>query len=171
MDILESLCGGTFINYKVMKIDISTLNKVSFISVLEEEIERQTENQRMIKRQIERNSRFDGDEELVKEIDRLKSSFNIIIQLLNQNKSILEITDEDVKFFERMIRNQICISDSRIKDWQPNGLMRSATRSKYFGQNPIANDEDFEEAVQHIIQYDVDLKECVNELTKIINVE
>ena len=49
--------------------------------------------------------------------------------------------------------------------------MRSATRSKYFAQNPIANDEDFEEAVQHIIQYDVDLKECVNELSKIINVE
>lgn len=153
-----------------MKIDISTLNKESFISVLEEEIERQTENQRMIKRQIERNSRFDGDEELVKELDRLKLSFNMIIQLLKQNKSILEITDEDVKFFERMIRNQICISNSRIKDWQPNGLMRSATRSKYFA-NPGANDKDFEEVVQYIIQYDVDLKECVNELSKIISVE
>lgn len=152
-----------------MKIDISTLNKESFISVLTEEVERQTENQRMIKRQIEHNSRFDGDEELVKELDRLKSSFNIMItQLSSQNESTLEITDEDVKFFERMIRNQICISDSRIKDWQPNGSMRNYMRPKYFAENINANDKDFDETVQGIIQYDVDLKECVNELAKII---
>lgn len=154
-----------------MKIDISTLNKESFISVLKEEVERQTENQRMIKHQIERNSRFDGDEELVKELDRLKSSFNImIIQLSRQNKSILEITNEDLKFFKRMIRNQICISDSRIKDWQPNGSMRNYMRSKYFVENQNANDKDFEDIMQDIIQYDVDLKKCVNELAKIINI-
>jgi len=155
-----------------MKIDISTLNKESFIDVLEEEIERQTENQRMVKRQIECNSRFDGDEELVKELDRLKSSFNMmIIQLSKLNKSILEITNEDVKFFERMIHNQIGISDSRIKDWEPNGSMRNYTRSKYFAENPNANDKDFEETMQEIIQYDVDLKECVKTLAKIINVD
>ena len=152
-----------------MKIDISKLNKESFISVLKEEIERQTENQRMIKSQIERNLRFDGDEELVKELDRLKSSFNAMItQLSEQNDSILEITDEDVKFFERMIRNQICISDSRIEDWQPNGSMRNYIRAKYFAENADANEEDFEEIVQGIIQYDIDLKECVNELSKIL---
>lgn len=152
-----------------MKIDISTLNKKSFISVLKEEIERQTENQRMIKNQIERNSRFDGDEEIVKELDRLKVSFNAMItQLSEQNESILEITDEDTKFFERMIHNQIYISDSRIKDWQPNGSVRNYIRSKYFTENVNANDKDFEEAVKDIIQYDVNLKECVNELSKII---
>ena len=155
-----------------MKIDISTLNKESFINVLEEEIERQTHNQRMIKQQIECNSRFDGDEELVKELDRLKSSFNIkIIQLSRQNKSILEITDEDAKFFERMIRNQICISDSRIKDWQLNGALRNFMRSKYFAENPNANNKDFEEITQNIIQYDVNLKKCVKELAKIINID
>lgn len=152
-----------------MKIDISTLNKESFISVLKEEIEGQTENQRMIKSQIERNLRFDGDEELVKELDRLKSSFTAMItQLSEQNDSILEITDEDVKFFERMIRNQIYISDSRIEDWQPNGSMRNYIRAKYFAENADANEEDFEEIVQGIIQYDIDLKECVNELSKIL---
>ena len=152
-----------------MKIDISKLNKKSFISVLKEEIEGQTENQRMIKSQIERNLRFDGDEELFKELDRLKSSFNAMItQLSEQNDSILEITDEDVKFFERMIRNQICISDSRIEDWQPNGSMRNYIRAKYFAENADANEEDFEEIVQGIIQYDIDLKECVNELSKIL---
>lgn len=155
-----------------MKIDISTLNKESFVSCLEEEVERQTVNKKMIERQIEHNSRFDGDEELVKELGRLKSSFNkIIIQISKQNKSILEITDEDVKFFGRMIRNQICVSDSRIEDWMPNGWLRSAIRSKYFMQNPNSNDKDFEEAMQDIIQYDVDLKECMKELAKIINVE
>ena len=152
-----------------MKIDISKLNKESFISVLKEEIERQTENQRMIKNQIERNSRFDGDEEIVKELDRLKASFNAMItQLSEQNDSILEITDEDVKFFERMIHNQIYISDSRIEDWQPNGSMRNYIRAKYFAENADANEEDFEEIVQGIIQYDIDLKECVNELSKIL---
>ena len=152
-----------------MKIDISKLNKESFISVLKEEIERQTENQRMIKNQIERNSRFDGDEEIVKELDRLKASFNVMItQLSEQNDSILDITDEDVKFFERMIHNQIYISDSRIEDWQPNGSVRNYIRSKYFAENINANDKDFEEAVKDIIQYDVNLKECVNELSKII---
>lgn len=152
-----------------MKIDISKLNKESFISVLKEEIERQTENQRMIKSQIERNSRFDGDEEIVKELDRLKSSFNTMItQLSEQNESILDITDEDVKFFERMIHNQIYISDSRIEDWQPNGSVRNYIRSKYFAENVNANDKDFEEAVKDIIQYDVNLKECVNELSKIL---
>lgn len=152
-----------------MKIDISKLNKESFISVLKEEIERQTENQRMIKNQIERNSRFDGDEEIVKELDRLKASFNTMItQLSEQNDSILDITDEDVKFFERMIHNQIYISDSRIEDWQPNGSVRNYIRSKYFAENINANDKDFEEAVKDIIQYDVDLKECVNELSKIL---
>lgn len=152
-----------------MKIDISKLNKESFISVLKEEIEGQTENQRMIKSQIERNLRFDGDEEIVEELDRLKSSFNTMItQLSEQNDSILEITDEDVKFFERMIRNQICISDSRIEDWQPNGSMRNYIRAKYFAENADANEEDFEEIVQGIIQYDIDLKECVNELSKIL---
>ena len=152
-----------------MKIDISKLNKESFISVLNEEIERQTENQRMIKRQIERNSRFDGDEEIVKELDRLKTSFNAMItQLSEQNDSILDITDEDVKFFERMIHNQIYISDSRIEDWQPNGSVRNYIRSKYFAENVNANDKDFEEAVKDIIQYDVNLKECVNELAKLL---
>lgn len=152
-----------------MKIDISKLNKESFISVLKEEIERQTENQRMIKCQIERNSRFDGDEEIVKELDRLKASFNTMItQLSEQNDSILDITDEDVKFFERMIHNQIYISDSRIEDWQPNGSVRNYIRSKYFAENTDANDKDFEEAVKDIIQYDVDLKECVNELAKLL---
>lgn len=152
-----------------MKIDISKLNKESFISVLKEEIEGQTENQRMIKSQIERNLRFDGDEELVKELDRLKSSFTAMItQLSEQNDSILDITDEDVKFFERMIRNQIYISDSRIEDWQPNGSMRNYIRAKYFAENADANEEDFEEIVQGIIQYDVNLKECVNELSKIL---
>lgn len=152
-----------------MKIDISKLNKESFISVLKEEIERQTENQRMIKSQIERNSRFDGDEEIFKELDRLKSSFNTMItQLSEQNESILDITDEDVKFFERMIHNQIYISDSRIEDWQPNGSVRNYIRSKYFAENVNANDKDFEEAVKDIIQYDVNLKECVNELSKIL---
>lgn len=152
-----------------MKIDISKLNKESFISVLKEEIERQTENQRMIKSQIERNSRFDGDEEIVEELDRLKSSFNTMItQLSEQNDSILDITDEDVKFFERMNHNQIYISDSRIEDWQPNGSVRNYIRSKYFAENINANDKDFEEAVKDIIQYDVNLKECVNELSKII---
>ena len=155
-----------------MKIDISTLNKKSFISVWGEEVERQTVNKRMIERQIERNSRFDGDEELVKELDRLKSSFNMmIIQLSEQDKSILEITDEDVKFLERMIRNQICVSDSRIEDWMPNGWLRNATRSKYFAMHPYADGKDFEEAMQDIIRYDVDLKECMKELAKIINVE
>ena len=152
-----------------MKIDISKLDKESFISVLKEEIERQTENQRMIKSQIERDSRFDGDEEIVKELDRLKASFNAMItQLSEQNDSILDITDEDVKFFERMIHNQIYISDSRIEDWQPNGSVRNYIRSKYFAENINANDKDFEEIVQGIIQYDIDLKECVNELSKIL---
>ena len=152
-----------------MKIDISTLNKESFISVLKEEIERQTENQRMIKSQIERNSRFDGDKEIVKELDRLKTSFNAMItQLSEQNNSILDITDEDAKFFERMIHNKIYISDSSIKDWQPNGSVRNYIRSKYFAENVNANDKDFEEAVNDIIQYDVNLKECVNELAKIL---
>lgn len=152
-----------------MKIDISKLNKESFISVLKEEIECQTENQRMIKSQIECNLRFDGDEELVEELDRLKSSFNAMIsQLSEQNDSILEITDEDVKFFERMIHNQIYISDSRIEDLQPNGSMRNYIRAKYFAENADANEEDFEEIVQGIIQYDIDLKECVNELSKIL---
>ena len=152
-----------------MKIDISKLNKESFISVLKEEIERQTENQRMIKSQIERNSRFDGDEEIVKELDRLKASFNAMItQLSEQNDSILDITDEDVKFFERMIHNQIYISDSRIEDWQPNGSMRNYIIAKYFAENADANNKDFEEAVKDIIQYDVNLKECVNELSKIL---
>lgn len=155
-----------------MKIDISTLNKESFVSCLGEEVERQTVNKKMIERQIERNSRFDGDEELVKELGRLKSSFNMmIIQLSEQDESILEITDEDVKFLERMIRNQICVSDSRIEDWMPNGWLRNATRSKYFAMHPYANDKDFEEAMQDIIRYDVDLKECMKELAKIINVE
>lgn len=152
-----------------MKIDISKLNKESFISVLKEEIERQTENQRMIKSQIERNSRFDGDEEIVEELDRLKSSFNTMItQLSEQNESILDITDEDVKFFERMIHNQIYISDSRIKDLQPNGSVRNYIRSKYFAENINANDKDFEEMMHDIIQYDVNLKECVNELAKLL---
>lgn len=152
-----------------MKIDISKLNKESFISVLKEEIERQTENQRMIKSQIERNSRFDCDEEIVEELDRLKSSFNTMItQLSEQNDSILDITDEDVKFFERMIHNQIYISDSRIEDWQPNSSVRNYIRSKYFAENVNANDKDFEEMMHDIIQYDVDLKECVNELSKLL---
>ena len=88
-----------------MKIDISKLNKESFISVLKEEIERQTENQRMIKSQIERNLRFDGDEELVKELDRLKSSFNAMItQLSEQNDSILETGERPIFSTMSLIR-------------------------------------------------------------------
>ena len=152
-----------------MKINIETLDKKVFKIALEEESERQTMTQNMVKSQIERGTtRFDGDEELILELDRLKESFKKISRKRNP---IFEISDEEFKFLDRMIKNQTVISNSRINDWGDNGSMTYYFKTQYFIQNKNATEEEFEECRLKMIQYDLDLKECMKELSKIIGVD
>ena len=151
-----------------MKINIETLDKKVFKIALEEESERQTMNQNMVKSQIKRGTRFDGDEDFISEIDRLKESFKKISRKRNP---IFEISDEEFMFIDRMIKNQTVISNSRIKDWDINGNMTYYFKTQYFIQNKNATEEEFEECRLKMIQYDLDLKECMKELSKIIGVD
>ena len=151
-----------------MKINIETLDKKVFKIALEEESERQTMNQNMVKSQIKRGTRFDGDEDFISEIDRLKESFKKISRKRNP---IFEISDEEFMFIDRMIKNQTVISNSRIKDWGINGNMTYYFKTQYFIQNKNATEEKFEECRLKMIQYDLDLKECMKELSKIIGVD
>lgn len=151
-----------------MEINISTLNRKAFNIALKEEIDRQILNQNLVKRQIRDGDRFDGDEDLVAEIDRLKVSFGIM--QIRQNP-IFNITDEEVKFLERMIANQTIISNGRIDEWSINGSMTTFFKTKYFAQNPNANEETFEEVRLDMIKYDEDIKNCMKELANIINVD
>lgn len=149
-------------------INIETLNMKVFRIALEEESERQTMNQNMVKAQIKRGTRFDGDEDMISEIDRLKESFK---KISRKRKSTFEISDEEFMFLDRMIKNQTVISNSRIKDWGDNGNMTYYFRTQYFIQNKDATEEKFEECRSKMIQYDVDLKECMKELAKILDVD
>ena len=151
-----------------MKINIETLNKKVFKIALEEESERQTMNQNMVKAQIKRGTRFDGDEDFIKEIDRLKESFKKISRKRNP---IFEISDEEFKFLERLTKNQTIISNSRLKDWEPDGMMTKYFKSRYFEENKNATEEKFEECKLKMIQYDLDLKECMKELAKILDID
>ena len=55
-----------------MVINIKTLDRKVFRIALNEESERQTMNQNMLKSQIKQGTQFDGDEDVISEIDRLK---------------------------------------------------------------------------------------------------
>ena len=149
-------------------INIETLDKKVFKIALEEESERQTMNQNMVKSQIKHGTRFDGDEELISELDRLKESFKKISRKRNP---IFEISDEEFMFLDRMIKNQTVISNGRITDWGDNGYMTNYFKTQYFIQNKNATEEKFEECRLKMVQYDLDLKECMKELSKIIGVD
>lgn len=151
-----------------MEINIRTLNRKVFRIALEEEVERQTINQNMVKNQIKNNIRFDGDSELVDELDRLRESFR---KISRKRKEVLEISEEERMFLERLVKNQTIISNSRIADWQPNTSLATNMKRSYFEQNKNASEEEFEKARLDIIQYDVNLKNCMKELANILGIE
>jgi len=151
-----------------MKIDISTLNRTILNIALQEEIDRQILNQNLIKRQIRDGDRFDGDEDLIAEIDRLKVSFGI---LQIRQKPVFDITNEELIFLEKMIANQTIASNGRLAEWSVNGSMTNFLKKKYFNENPNANEETFEKVRLDMVKYDLDLKECMKELANIINVD
>ena len=150
-----------------MILNIETLDKKVFNIALQEEIERQTMNQKMVKSQIEDGYRFDGDAEVIEEIDRLKESFK---KMKHKRKSTFEISDEEFMFLERLTKNQTIISNSRIKDWTPNGSLARYFKIGYFENNKDANEETWEETRLKMIQYDVDLKNCMKELSNILGI-
>lgn len=151
-----------------MELNIKTLDKKVFRIALDEESERQAMKQNMIKAQIKRGTRVDGDEDFIKEVDRLKESFK---KMSRKRKSIFEISDEEFKFLERLTKNQTFISNSRIKDWEPDGIMTKHFKSRYFEENKNATEEMFDETRLKIIQYDKDLKTCMKELSSILGIE
>lgn len=151
-----------------MEINIKTLDRKVFRIALDEESERQTMNQNMVKSQIKRGTRFDGDEDFISEIDRLKESFK---KISHKRKDIIEISDEEFKFLERLVKNQTIISNSRIQDWIPDGVMVKHFKARYFEENKNATEEKFEACRLDIIKYDEDLKICMQELANILGIE
>lgn len=151
-----------------MVINIKTLDRKVFRIALNEESERQTMNQNMLKSQIKCGTRFDGDEDVISEIDRLKESFKKISQ---KRKDIIEISDEEFKFLKRLVKNQTIISNSRIQDWIPDGVMTKHFKARYFEENKNATEEKFEACRLDIIKYDEDLKICMQELSNILGIE
>lgn len=151
-----------------MEINIKTLDRKVFRIALDEESERQTMNQNMLKSQIARGTRFDGDEDVISEIDRLKESFK---KISRKRKDIIEISDEEFKFLERLVKNQTIISNSRIQDWIPDGVMVKHFKARYFEENKNATEEKFEACRLDIIKYDEDLKICMQELANILGIE
>ena len=151
-----------------MEINIKTLDRKVFRIALTEESERQTMNQNMVKAQIKRGTRFDGDEDVISEIDRLKESFK---KISRKRKDIIEISDEEFKFLERLVKNQTIISNSRIQDWIPDGIMTKHFKARYFEENKNATEEKFEACRLDIIKYDEDLKICMQELANILGIE
>ena len=151
-----------------MEINIKTLDRKVFRIALTEESERQTMNQNMVKSQIKRGTRFDGDEDVISEIDRLKESFK---KISHKRKDIIEISDEEFKFLERLVKNQTIISNSRIQDWIPDGVMTKHFKARYFEENKNATEEKFEACRLDIIKYDEDLKICMQELANILGIE
>lgn len=151
-----------------MKINIETLDREVFKIALEEEVERQTFTQNKVKRQIKNNIRFDGDSELVDELDRMRESFR---KISRNHNDVLEISEEERMFLERLVKNQTIISNSRIADWQPDTSIVTNLKRSYFEQNKNASEEEFEKARLDIIQYDINLKNCMKELANILGVE
>ena len=151
-----------------MKINIETLDRDVFKIALEEEVERQTFTQNTVKRQIKNNIRFDGDSELVDELDRMRESFR---KISRNHNDVLEISEEERMFLERLVKNQTIISNSRIADWQPDTSIVTNLKRSYFEQNKNASEEEFEKARLDIIQYDINLKNCMKELANILGVE
>jgi hypothetical protein len=151
-----------------MEINIKTLDRKVFRIALDEESERQTMHQNMVKSQIKRGTRFDGDEDFISEIDRLKESFK---KISRKRKDIIEISDEEFKFLERLVKNQTIISNGRIQDWIPDGVMVKHFKARYFEENKNATEEKFEACRLDIIKYDEDLKICMQELANILGIE
>lgn len=151
-----------------MEINIKTLDRKVFRIALDEESERQTMNQNMLKSQIKHGTRFDGDEDVISEIDRLKESFK---KISYKRKDIIEISDEEFKFLKRLVKNQTIISNSRIQDWIPDGVMVKHFKARYFEENKNATEEKFEACRLDIIKYDEDLKICMQELANILGIE
>ena len=125
-------------------------------------------NQNIIKNQIKNNIRFDGDSELVDELDRMRESFR---KISRNHNDVLEISEEERMFLERLVKNQTIISNSRIADWQPGTSIVTNLKRSYFEQNNNASEEEFEKARLDIIQYDINLKNCMKELANILGIE
>ena len=82
-----------------------------------------------------------------------------------------KISDEEFKFLKRLVKNQTIISNSRIQDWIPDGVMAKHFKARYFKENKNATEEKFEACRLDIIKYDEDLKICMQELANILGIE
>lgn len=70
-----------------------------------------------------------------------------------------------------MIKNQTITSNRRLNDWSEDGEMTNYFKAQYFMRNKDVTEEKFEECGSKIIKCDIDLKECMKELLKIIDTD
>jgi len=152
-----------------MTINIKDINKEVFKRVLIEENERADMSCIMFKEQIEKGNTYGDPEGFQKTYDFLvnkKRYFKYLISLINATNNI-NVSEEEKKYFNFLIENQIHVSNSRIKDWEKGGEMyiKLYYKNVTIGGHP---EEEFDQCVKEIIKYDEQNIECVNKLKKLI---
>ena len=150
-----------------MKLNIAQLNKDYLKRIMKEELERDEFTIKTVKRQIDEGKTYDQPEEFQQMYETLlgkQKKFRFILAMLPKGLKEVEVNEKELEYFDLLVNNQICISKSRLKDWEEGGCMYNAFKLK-------CSEEQFQKGLVEIRQYDIDNIECANNIAEQLNIE
>ena len=150
-----------------MKLNIAQLNKDYLKRIMKEELERDEFTIKTVKRQIDEGKTYGKPEEFQQMYETLlgkQKKFQFILSMLPKGLKEVDVNDKELEYFDLLVNNQICISKSRLKDWEDGGCMYNAFKLK-------CSEEQFQKGLVEIRQYDKDNIECANNIAAQLNIE
>lgn len=149
------------------KINITQLDKQCFKRIMKEELERDEFTIKMVKNQIDRGNTYDKPEEFQQMYETLlgkQKKFLSILAMLPKGLKEVDVNEKELEYFDLLVNNQICISQSRLKDWKEGGCLYNAFKLR-------CEKENFEKGLIEIRKYDTDNIECANNIAEQLNIE
>lgn len=150
-----------------MKLNIAQLNKHYLMRIMKEELERDEFTIKTVKRQIDEGKTYGKPEEFQQMYETLlgkQKKFQFILAMLPKGLKEVDVNDKELEYFDLLVDNQICISKSRLKDWEEGGCMYNAFKLK-------CSEEQFQKGLVEIRQYDIDNIECANNIAEQLNIK
>lgn len=150
-----------------MKLNIAQLNKDCLKRIMKEELEGDKFTIKMVKRQIDKGKTYGKPEEFQQMYETLlgkQEKFRFILSKLPKGLKEVDVNEKELEYFDLLVNNQICISKSRLKDWEEGGCMYNAFKLK-------CSEEQFQKGLVEIRQYDIDNIECANNIAEQLNIE
>ena len=150
-----------------MKLNIQKLNKEHFKRIMNEELERDETTIRMVKNQIDEGRTYGKPEEFQQMYETLlgkQKKFRFILAMLPKGLKEVDVNEKELEYFDLLVNNQICVSESRLKDWSDGGCMYNAFKLR-------TEKENFEKGLIKVREYDADNIECCKNIAEQLNIE